>query len=338
MHKYKIIMLSACFAFTTTQVVEAQTTLDESHIVMTQDELESFLKTVAESRKKQNQARADKKAEMSRLDDLEMRLLRNQRSGQQAAPQYSGSNADIMRELNYISRRLDDLTMRSYGYMPQQGSGARDNTTVIMPGGQQGLPYYQNPQTSTQIIPGQQTAPTTTGAQDPEMLAMQLRLAELQREAAIRQQGADPQSESYRRDFDALNQQIAALQSQLSNRQDQNKEYDALMARYGTFKSQIFFANNSVELSDSDISKIREIIPILRENRRMNILLKGFASKRGNPVYNNNLSLRRTEAVKSAFISNGLAPDQIITVHHGEDYTTDEANARRVDMTYIINR
>ncbi|MDO5509736.1 MAG: OmpA family protein [Weeksellaceae bacterium] len=332
-------MLTACFAFASIGIVEAQVSKDESKIVMTQDELESFLKTVADSRRKQNQKKAEKRADQER-SDRDFRMMMSQRQGSTDMRQQAsfGSNAEIMRELQYISRRLDELTMRSYGYMPSgtNPSGTRDNTTVIMPGGQQGMPYYPGQQTGTQIIPGQSAAPAT-GTADPELLAMQLRLAQLQQEAAARQ-GQGAQSESYQREFAELNQQIAALQNQLNNRQTQNKEYDELMSRYGTFKSQIFFANNSVELSDSDIQKIREIIPVLRENRRMNILLKGFASKRGNPVYNNNLSLRRTEAVKSAFISNGLSPDQIITVHHGEDYTTDEANARRVDMTYIINR
>jgi outer membrane protein OmpA-like peptidoglycan-associated protein len=62
--------------------------------------------------------------------------------------------------------------------------------------------------------------------------------------------------------------------------------------------------------------------------------LKGFASK-GNPVYNQNLSLQRTENVKNIWLK-GIHPSRILTQYHGIDYGAKEELARRVELSLSV--
>jgi outer membrane protein OmpA-like peptidoglycan-associated protein len=65
-------------------------------------------------------------------------------------------------------------------------------------------------------------------------------------------------------------------------------------------------------------------------------VFKGFASNKGNPVYNQNLSLQRTENKKNIWLKK-IHPSRILTQYHGIDYgATKEELARRVELSFII--
>ena len=118
-----------------------------------------------------------------------------------------------------------------------------------------------------------------------------------------------------------------------------NSNYLALVKKYGNFKKQVFFENNSKNIDSKQYSDIEVIISILNNNEKIDVYLKGFASKKGNPIYNENLSLQRTESIKKYLITKGIHPSRILTQYHGIDYSVyNEENARRVDITLIIRK
>jgi outer membrane protein OmpA-like peptidoglycan-associated protein len=66
------------------------------------------------------------------------------------------------------------------------------------------------------------------------------------------------------------------------------------------------------------------------------VVLSGFASKKGSAIYNNKLSFERAEAIKKILLSKGLSAKDIMTLHHGVDDSQSEAEARRVEITFLI--
>lgn len=159
----------------------------------------------------------------------------------------------------------------------------------------------------------------------------------------------DKENESKKREREALEKKYDELLLKLSNtksskdtiivKNNENSNYLSLVKKFGNFKKQVFFENNSKSLEPKQHSDLESIIAVLNENEKIDVYLKGFASKKGNPVYNENLSLQRTESIKQYFITKGIHPSRILTQYHGIDYSSqDEANARRVDITYIIRK
>jgi outer membrane protein OmpA-like peptidoglycan-associated protein len=66
------------------------------------------------------------------------------------------------------------------------------------------------------------------------------------------------------------------------------------------------------------------------------VYLKGFASNKGNPVYNQNLSLQRTENVKKYLVKKGIHPSRILTQYHGIDYGATKEELLHVESNYPL--
>ncbi len=116
-------------------------------------------------------------------------------------------------------------------------------------------------------------------------------------------------------------------------------KYDSLTSDYLNYKKQLFFDNNKKELDLNQIVILDGLVSILAKNDNIDVFIKGFASKKGNPIYNENLSLQRTESAKKMLVSKGIHPTRILTKYYGIDYesATDEL-ARRVDIELLIRK
>jgi outer membrane protein OmpA-like peptidoglycan-associated protein len=102
------------------------------------------------------------------------------------------------------------------------------------------------------------------------------------------------------------------------------------------YKKQLFFDNNKISLKETDMFVLSEILNLINQHDNLDVLIKGFASNTGSPIYNENLSLLRTESVKKALIRLGVHPSRILTQYHGIDYAeANEALARRVDLSLL---
>jgi len=116
-------------------------------------------------------------------------------------------------------------------------------------------------------------------------------------------------------------------------------DYPELMKKFDSFQSEIYFDNNSKEIKVDQIQTLDKITTILKSTDKIDVYLKGFASNKGNPAYNQNLSVQRTESVKKYLVKKGIHPNRILTQYHGIDYdTNNEELARRVEMSFLIRK
>jgi outer membrane protein OmpA-like peptidoglycan-associated protein len=111
---------------------------------------------------------------------------------------------------------------------------------------------------------------------------------------------------------------------------------EELLAKFKNFKKQVFFANNSDQLSSNDFAYIQDVAQVLKQYPELSIVLEGWASTKGKVDYNKQLSMRRSESVEQALLSNGISPVRIVSSFRGEDKSSTEAMARRVDMSIIL--
>ena len=114
---------------------------------------------------------------------------------------------------------------------------------------------------------------------------------------------------------------------------------DDLLKKYSGLKHQVLFENNSAEVNNSYFEILNQLVVLCGENPKMDVLLKGFASKKGKPAYNQKLSLIRTETVKKHLIEKGLDSGRIFSQYHGVDHSSkSEDFARRVTISFLIRR
>lgn len=103
--------------------------------------------------------------------------------------------------------------------------------------------------------------------------------------------------------------------------------------------SQIQFANASHALTTDSKNTIQAIAALLNQHEKIDVLIAGYTSSTGSPIYNQNLSLQRTEAVKRYLMELGIHATRIFSEYHGIDYNAaDDSNARRVEMKLLVRK
>ncbi|MFO8148583.1 MAG: OmpA family protein [Bacteroidota bacterium] len=285
---------------------------------MTQSELTSFLSTIADARRAVLNERESKQQKMYLT---ELKLKYQDRSEIRTGGYDNASYQQILRELRYLNERINDLSANNR-LSPSMG---RDNSTIIIPGN--AIPNTLNQPTersTTTIIPSNNKM-----IKDLEQRIDSLKNAELKK--------ADYTDSLYimkgnlndvRRQLDSLESKFIAA-NKLTKTEDTGEEKTY-------FKQQVFFDNNSETVKAEFYPYIQDLTQILIKYPEAKVLLEGWASPVGNVNYNKQLSMRRAEAVEQAFINNRIDKSRIITSFRGEDKTSSEQYARRVDMSIIV--
>ena len=301
---------------------------EKSEIVMTQSELESFLATVAETRRAQIRAQKDEKAQKY-LSQLRAQYNKgDQRKGGDI------SNYELLREIDRLNARLD-LMSGNASYFPSGANGS--NSTIVVPGAQGNTSYL--PGQNTQYIPVQNAQPATTGNTEQELKTARA-IWELERELdslkSVQANLANQQKEDALGD---LKNQMLSLEERIANAQNQEERrslLEELLAKFKNYKKQIFFPNNVSDLSAEDYAYVADVSEVLKKYPELSVVLEGFASPRGRADYNKQLSMKRSESVEQALINKGIPKERIVSSFRGEDHTSTEAGARRVDMSIIL--
>ncbi|HTO15275.1 MAG TPA: OmpA family protein [Edaphocola sp.] len=105
---------------------------------------------------------------------------------------------------------------------------------------------------------------------------------------------------------------------------------------FKSFVYTIYFENNSIKIEAKDNTSITELANMVKDHTpNVTVVLRGFASNVGTAQYNNKISFNRAEAVRKALIKNGLKAKDIVVLNHGIDKDTDDAKARRVEITLL---
>lgn len=106
---------------------------------------------------------------------------------------------------------------------------------------------------------------------------------------------------------------------------------DTVVVSY--FKRQVFFAVGKSDLLPEARLALNEVYRVLAGDPDMKLYLTGYASPEGNPLVNERLSQRRSQAVLDYLIACGISPDRLISIAGGVDRNTDlKSSARRVDI------
>lgn len=98
----------------------------------------------------------------------------------------------------------------------------------------------------------------------------------------------------------------------------------------------VFFETDSTTLSQQSSTTIGEASNVAKSTPNARVVVTGYTDTEGNPAYNQQLSLRRANAVKDALTRNGIAPQAITVTGSGEsgllidtpDQTKNEKNRR----------
>lgn len=143
---------------------------------------------------------------------------------------------------------------------------------------------------------------------------------------------------NYNVNFTALEKRITELQNELAAKNTVSSSYNQLVEKYKSYDKSIFFSNNSADVNKQGAEVITELYEILTKNNTIDIVVKGFASNKGVALYNENLSMMRTESVKKALISKGIHPVRVLTQYHGIDYKATDEIARRVEISILVRK
>ena len=104
-----------------------------------------------------------------------------------------------------------------------------------------------------------------------------------------------------------------------------------------TFKSDVFFDFDSSTLKPGAYAEIGRVADVLNRYPQTTIRVEGHTDATGSEIYNQQLSERRAEAVKSALVQRGVDSRRIYTVGFGESQPISSNNAtnRRVNIVIM---
>ncbi|MBA3035076.1 MAG: OmpA family protein [Desulfobacterium sp.] len=126
-------------------------------------------------------------------------------------------------------------------------------------------------------------------------------------EAAMRQALADSEAASIRREQETLSQAQA---------DSTRKVQDVLTV---TFKSDLLFAVNSSTLFPGAYDEIDRVAKVLNQYPETRIQIGGHTDSIGEADYNQKLSERRADGVKTALVGKGVSAARISAIGYGEN-------------------
>ena len=95
----------------------------------------------------------------------------------------------------------------------------------------------------------------------------------------------------------------------------------------------IYFSFNRITILPSEVSKLKSILHILKENPEMKVTVTGWCDTRGSVAVNRRISRQRAQALKTWLVKRGIAASRISVVGKGSDASRTAPKARRVETT-----
>lgn len=312
----------------------------ESEIVMTKAELESFLTKIADRKRAQIEKRRNEL-----LVNQEFKSANNN-NNQSNSNSDGNANDRIFREFDRINSRIDMLMLnggnRTTSYTTPQYQAQPQTPSVIYQPMQQQQPdmTYRSAPRAEYPIEEEPTGPSE------ETLLLQRQVSTLNEEVRVLTQLANNKKDgTYDEEIEALKAKIDQLNTEVDRKNqpinDNSVVYinknDALKKGLENYKQEVFYANNSTTISNADKQKLDEVIAIVMKNDpRVTVVVRGFASKTGNARYNSELSFKRAETIKQYLLAHGLKAKNVMTMYHGVDAGTNEQQARRSEVSLLV--
>ncbi len=153
-------------------------------------------------------------------------------------------------------------------------------------------------------------------------------------------QGSTTRVDELEQDIAALNQDIDEMGGELAHARSIARPELLALLQAG-IEMDLLFRTDEHVLADSTGDKLTELASTLAGMPDVYVQLDGYADERGNADYNQRLSGKRAEYVKTLLIENGVAPSRIEIAAHGESPASDEnidsfAFERRVSLTLYV--
>lgn len=95
----------------------------------------------------------------------------------------------------------------------------------------------------------------------------------------------------------------------------------------------IYFSFNRITIHPSEVSKLKSILHMLKENPEMKVTVTGWCDTRGSVAVNRRISRQRAQALKTWLVKRGIAASRISVVGKGSDGSREAPKARRVETT-----
>lgn len=114
-----------------------------------------------------------------------------------------------------------------------------------------------------------------------------------------------------------MENQEAALQQNFAASESASIRRDADVLRV-TFKSDVLFDSGSAALKPGAYQEIDRVSQVLTQYPETRIMVAGHTDSDGSEAFNQDLSIKRAEAVRNALVSQGVSPARITTMGFGE--------------------
>jgi outer membrane protein OmpA-like peptidoglycan-associated protein len=114
-----------------------------------------------------------------------------------------------------------------------------------------------------------------------------------------------------------MQNQEAALQQQFAASDSASIRRDAEVLRV-TFKSDVLFDSGSASLKPGAYQEINRVSQVLTQYPETRITIAGHTDSDGSEALNQDLSVRRAEAVRNALVGQGVSAARINTIGYGE--------------------
>ncbi len=111
-----------------------------------------------------------------------------------------------------------------------------------------------------------------------------------------------------------------------------------------TFGSGILFRSGSADLTPEASTNLVQLADILKKYPDTNLIIEGHTDSDGSESFNQTLSERRANTVRTALVNNGVAAERLTAVGYGEsqpvmsnDTPAGKAANRRVEIAVFAN-
>jgi outer membrane protein OmpA-like peptidoglycan-associated protein len=199
-----------------------------------------------------------------------------------------------------------------------------------------------------QEITKQKTAEAEVGraAKERDQMRLDQRTAEANKSKLDAQQSqvtaqiAQNEAENAKRKALAAQDETANAQRVAQEAQARSAQLEAQLRDLSAKKTErgiiitlgdVLFGTDLSRLNSDGMRTAQKLAAVLQENPQRTVLVEGFTDSTGAAAYNQQLSERRANAVRSALLEQGVAPSRIAIKGYGEDYpvTANETAANR---------
>ena len=254
-------------------------------------------------------ARSQEQAALSQGD-----AARSQEQSARSQEQAALSHDEAVRSQGDAARSQEQAALSHDEAVRSQGDAARSHDEAVRSQGDAALSQQQSARSHDEAVRSQGDA-----ARSQQQAALSQQQSALSHDEEVRSQGDAARSQGDA----ARSQEQAALSQQQSARLQ--AEVDQLKARptpRGLVMTlgDVLFNTGRAELNPGANRKLDQLAQFLNEHKERRVQIDGFTDSVGTDSYNEELSQRRANSVKSALLSRGVDSSRIGTEGYGKAY------------------